>query len=344
MGPIESVWYGDGVAAHLGRGLLWPISRIYDAVVTARNMMYDGRVLPRAMPAIPVISVGNLTVGGTGKTPFAAWLASQLQLRGRAPAVVLRGYGADEPAVHRRLNPSVPVVVNPDRAAATLDAQRRGADVAILDDGFQHRRIDRAADIVLMSAEQLARPRRLLPAGPWREPLTSARRADLLVVTRKSADDNVTRRVLELLREAASSVPVAVVRLQPVQLIDATSGEGRMLARLKGARVVALTAIGEPDVFASQLRQLGANVTLLAYRDHHEFSDADLAAAAAQVGADGLAVCTLKDAVKLAHRWPPRSRLWYVSQQLVVEQGAEEIDRVLRRALDARTTTTTAAG
>src|SRR5687768_3928318 len=168
--------------------------------MSTRRHLYDSGVFRSEDPVLPAVSVGNLSSGGTGKTPFAAWLAAQLGQSAR-PAIALRGYGGDEAEVHRRLNPDVPVVVNADRAAAIREAQTLGADVVVLDDAFQHRRIARVADVVLLSTEQLMRPLRLLPAGPWREPLSAARRADLIVVTRKSASSADAQRATSKLRQ-----------------------------------------------------------------------------------------------------------------------------------------------
>src|SRR5690348_7442624 len=132
-------------------------------------------------PVLPTLSVGNVTVGGTGKTPVAAWIAAELIDRGARPAIVLRGYGDDEPLVHARLNPDVPVIVAPDRLEGIARAAASGADVAVLDDAFQHRRAQRTADIVLVSAERWTRTPRLLPAGPWRESLRALRRTSMIL-------------------------------------------------------------------------------------------------------------------------------------------------------------------
>src|SRR5437667_3158057 len=120
---VEHVWYGGGAGSILVRAALWPVARVYDAAMLVRSRLYDSGVLDAAAPDLPTISVGNLTVGGTGKTPFSAWLAFKLKVRAR-PAIALRGYGDDETQVHARLNPDVPVVVNPDRGAAIREASR----------------------------------------------------------------------------------------------------------------------------------------------------------------------------------------------------------------------------
>jgi tetraacyldisaccharide 4'-kinase len=340
---VENVWYGRSAGNIVVRAALWPLSKAYNVAITARTRLYDSGVLGAQTPALPTISVGNLTVGGTGKTPFAAYLAAALSRSGK-PAIALRGYGSDEIHVHKRLNPEVPVIVNADRSAAIREAKRYGADVVVLDDAFQHRRIARNADIVLLSAEQLGRPRRMLPAGPWREHLSAASRADLLVITRKSASLLDAERARASVHAEVPNVPIAMVHLAPKELVSATGELSLPLERLRGATVVAIAAIGEPDLFKRQLEALGARVLLESYRDHHAFSDADIREAALRVPADGLAVCTLKDAVKLAERWPGPSRLWYVSQQLVVDQGVEDVNRLLERVLEARASSASTAG
>ena len=343
MKRIQDLWFGRGAGSLTVRAALWPLERAYDVAQTARTRMYDSGIFEVQTPALPTISVGNLTTGGTGKTPFSAWLASELA-RTAHPAIAMRGYGGDEVEVHRRLNPAVPVIVNANRSAAVVEAKVHGADIVVLDDAFQHRRMARSADIVLLSVEQLMRPRRLLPSGPWREHLSAAKRADLLVLTRKSASAADADRMKEVVRKEAPGIPLVVVHLAPKVLSSATGDMTLPLERMHGASVLAIAAIGEPDVFLEQLEALGAKVSLAAYRDHHKYTDAEIKSLALHVPADGLAVCTLKDAVKLADRWPGPSRLWYVSQQLVVEQGAEDLNRLLKRALDARAAVATTAG
>ena len=348
IASVENLWYGRSAGNIVVRAALWPLSKAYTVAVSARGRLYDAGVLPTHAPALATISVGNLTVGGTGKTPFAAYLANELSRRAR-PAVALRGYGSDEIEVHRRLNPDIPVFVNPDRSAAIREAKTYGADVVVLDDAFQHRRIARNADVVLLSAEQVLRPRRLLPAGPWREPLGAAKRADLVIVTRKSASLVDAEHALGLVRAEVYGVPVASVSIVPKELVSVDAGRDGShltlpLGRLRGAHVLAIAAIGEPELFGRQLEHLGAQVTLEAHRDHHAFSDSDIRDATLRAPPDGLAVCTLKDAVKLAGRWAGPSRLWYVSQQLVVDQGVEEVNRLLERVIDARAPAATTPG
>lgn len=342
MRLVERIWGDRGGALTVVRAALAPLGAAYAAAMRARRRLYDAGVLPSYTPELPVISVGNLTVGGTGKTPVSAWVASRLRERAH-PAILLRGYGKDEVDVHAMLNPGVPIVANADRVAGVRQAKQAGADVVVADDAFQHRRLRRVADVLLLSVEQLQRPRRVLPAGPWREPLAAAVSADLLVFTRKSASVDDARRAAASVR-AMVPVPHAIVHLVPAALVDARTRESRPIETLRDRDVLAVAAVGEPDVFRTQLEQQGARVQLIPFRDHHEFTAADASRIAARAPAGGLVVCTLKDAVKLASLWPASSPLWYVSQQLVVDEGAEHLNQLLDRVLNARDGTTITAG
>lgn len=330
------VWYGRGPGPVLARAALWVPSLLFRLGVAVRNALYDARLLPIRDAGMPVISVGNLTVGGTGKSPVAAWLAGQLTARGARPAIVLRGYGDDEPEVHRRLNPGLLVIASPDRARGIARARDGGATIVVLDDAFQHRRVARSADIVLVAADHGLDHARPLPAGPYRELPGALRRASLVLVTRKTATMERAVDVLAAAR-AVGGIEGAVVSLAPGALRavrganEADSEAERPLSDLGGRRVLLITGIGEPGLLAAQLAAAGAEVELHAYPDHHAFSDAELMRAAS-AHAD-LAVCTLKDAVKLEGRWPGPAPLWYVSQGLTVERGREALDGLLEHAL-----------
>jgi len=333
----DAVWHGRGLGARLARGALIPFEGLFSAAVAARGALYDRGLLRAHALALPALSVGNLTAGGTGKTPVAAWLVSELRARGARPAVVLRGYGADEPLVHAALNPGVPVIANADRVAGVAAARAAGADVAVLDDAFQHRRARRLLDLVLVSADRWDGRVRLLPAGPWREPLAASRRGSLLVVTRKAAPPATADRVVEALRRAAPGVPVATVHIAAAAL-RAVGGDAELpLAAVAGERVLAVSAVGDPGAFAAQLESAGARVEAASFADHHAYTAADVARLTARASGADRVVCTLKDAVKLGPLWPRAAApLWYVSQRLSVERGAREIDRALAALLAAR--------
>jgi tetraacyldisaccharide 4'-kinase len=345
-GWIERVWYGRDAVASGSRAILSPIERMFGGIVGARDILYDAGWLPAQATSIPTVSVGNLTVGGTGKTPVAAWIAAGLAARGARPAIVLRGYGQDEPLVHERLNPGIPVIVGADRVAGVERAARAGADIAVLDDAFQHRRVQRMADLVLISADRWTSDVRLLPAGPWREPLKSIRRATLVIVTRKAASQETVARVHERLSQVAPAVPRVSIRLDPNELVRADgTDERRQLSTLRDASVRAILSIADPAAFVRQLEAHGARVRADTFPDHHTFTDGDVQKILASVQPTDTVICTLKDAVKLAPRWPRLAPLlWYVSQQVMVERGVGGLERVLDDLVRARSRTSPTAG
>ncbi|MBU6367402.1 MAG: tetraacyldisaccharide 4'-kinase [Gemmatimonadetes bacterium] len=347
----DRVWYDDGLAARAGRALLQPAAWLYGRAVAARTARFDrgAELLDDGVPTpVPALSVGNLTVGGTGKTPVASWVASTLLQRGAAPAILLRGYGDDEWRVHERLNPRAPVFIGADRLASMRAAASRGCDCVVLDDAFQHRRAPRVVDWVLVSADRWPHVARLLPAGPFREPLDAVRRASALLVTVKAAPDRRVDEVAARLAEVAPKVPRAIVRLVQGQLHRVAGGEegrGPIDAGHAGA-LLAVSAIGDPTAFESQLEAHGGLVRRrLRYPDHHAYGEADLdQIVRLSEGCAGV-VCTLKDAVKLAPQWPATAvPLWYVSQAVLVESGLEVLVGGIDRVLSARLRTAPTPG
>jgi tetraacyldisaccharide 4'-kinase len=330
------LWESDRAGARVARAALVPAELLFQTVSAARTALYSSGILGTHATAVPALSVGNLTVGGTGKTPLAAYLARRLRDAGATPAIVLRGYGDDEPLVHRTLNPDVTVVVTPDRVAGSVQARDLGCDVVVLDDAFQHRRASRVADVVVISADRWPGGRRhLLPAGPWREDLTAARRASLVVVTRKAASLDRAGTVIDAV-SATITIPTAIIHLDPGELRSATGTERVDVGALRGESVLAISGIGDPSAFEAQLVAAGARVDAVAFRDHHRYSESDVAALSRRAAAHDRAVCTLKDAVKLGPLWPGASPLWYVSQRVVVERGAAAVDGVITTTLLAR--------
>ncbi|HET6681384.1 MAG TPA: tetraacyldisaccharide 4'-kinase, partial [Gemmatimonadaceae bacterium] len=314
---IDAVWYGSTPTSRVLRGLLTPLSWMFGAIVRVRAWLYDAGLLRATAVSIPIVSIGNLTVGGTGKTPVASWLAGRLRARGARPAIVLRGYGDDETIVHGSLEPEVPVVANADRVRGVDEAMARGANVVLLDDAFQHRRVARDHDLVLLSADRGRAHPRLLPAGPAREPWTALRRATLAIVTRRAAGDADVEALCE---SAAAFLPggmsgVVVVRLEPAGLCSMLGDESVPLQALDGARVLAVSAIGDPAAFESQLRAAGARVEHAIFPDHHRFDGDDVSRLVQRAAAADRIVCTLKDAVKLGPLWPRAAPpVWYLSQ------------------------------
>lgn len=333
-----AIWFRKGVASTLARTALRPISALFSAGVSLRNLLYDRGLLVVVESPLPTLSVGNLSVGGTGKTPVAAFFAAELRRRGRRPAIVLRGYGGDEEQVHALLNPGTPVIVSPDRVAGVKRAAALGADVVVLDDAFQHRRAGRVVDIVLVSADRWAEDDRLLPAGPLREPLRSIRRASLALVTVKSAAPERVAGVRRALQRIAPALPVATAHLRPCELVCVADRDLRLpIAKLAGQRILAVAAIADPAAFVAQLRELGATVDSALFGDHHAFTPKEVRRLVGRAAAVELAVCTLKDAVKLRPLWPADgAQLWYVSQAVEISDGLPLIHESLTSLLSAK--------
>jgi tetraacyldisaccharide 4'-kinase len=330
---VEKIWSGDSTTDKIGRSVLSPLSLAFRGVVALRGQLYESGLFLVQRSPIPVLSVGNITVGGTGKTPIAAWFTSRLVQQGLKPAVVLRGYGGDESLVHKILNPSSAVITSKDRASGIIEAWKSGADVVVLDDAFQHRRASRDVDVVLVSADDWTGEQRLLPAGPYREPLESLSRASLVIITRKAAGDIKVTEVEMAIQHAAPATAVAVASLNLDEIVPWGESSRRSdLRMLQDKSVLAVAAIGNPEAFFAQLFARGARVTPEIFPDHHAFTSDEITTIAGRSRDFDYTVCTLKDAVKLGPRWPADARpLWYVSLSVIVERGEASIDEIITR-------------
>jgi tetraacyldisaccharide 4'-kinase len=286
---------------------LLPPSLMYRAVMAARARAYRLHLLRQAEVPVPVISVGNLTVGGSGKTPIASWIARYYVDRGRQPGIVLRGYGDDEGKVHRRLVEEAIVVENPDRTAGATAAVEGGADVLILDDAFQRLDIVRDLNIVLMSAESGFAVRWTLPAGPWREGWRALRRADFLIITRKRATMESAEEMAARVENIAPRRPLAIARLGVTGFRGLLSGDRLPTESLEGAVVLAVAGVADPHAFAAQCRSFGAEVQAMPLDDHHEFGQRDLRRMLQVGNRVDYVVVTEKDAVKLRSLWPDQA-------------------------------------
>jgi len=283
----------------------WPASMVYGLALHAREAMLAGTV-PWQAPR-PVISVGNLTAGGTGKSPMVRWLCGQLRAMGRSPAVVMRGHRggerSDEALEHRMEMPGVPVVVGADRRGAIerLLAGDPGVDAIVLDDGFQHRRVARDFNLVLVDATRPAIDGALLPLGWLREPARGLRRADAVVVTRATGIDAALAARIE---HHHGRAPIAwsnhawaglMVRESSVEV-------GAPVGWLRERRVAVWAGIGNRHAFVAQVRAGGAQVVHVpALADHAAYDAASVARLAAACRAAGATavVCTAKDWVKI---------------------------------------------
>jgi len=292
---------------------------LYRFVVGRRNRAFDqGKRVSQT--GVPVISIGNLSVGGTGKTPMVMHAARELRDLWKSPGIAMRGYAAkqgkpsDEQAEYADRLPGVPVVANPDRVAGIKSlVKKHQVDCAILDDGFQHRFVARDLDIVLIDATQSPFDDRCLPAGWLREPVASLARADAIVITRADrVDAHAIDRLRSHIERATGKPPTAITSHAWDGLVSGDDGNVRDVSSLKGTSVVLACAIGNPDALAQQLESTGADVrTTVAQRDHHDWSSHDanhLGSLLDKHRADSLIV-THKDWVKLREVIPESSEL-----------------------------------
>ena len=293
---VQRFWEGEdrGVGIRALSAALAPAEASFRAAVAVRKLWYDRSAPPPA--PLPVVSVGNLVAGGTGKTPVVRWLREWYAAKGARAAVVCRGYGGDETAMYRRWFGDDAVFADRSRNRCVCRAWRRGCDLAIIDDGFQHRRVHRDLDILLVAAEDPLRIR-LLPRGPYREPLSSARRATHVLLTRRSAPQAALEAWRAALGQAAPGAPLMQAEMQMGEWSDL---DGAPAHPPKGD-VVAVSAIARPREFQEGLRKLlpTAAVEPVTFADHHPYAQHDADALLARRAGRPL-VCTEKDAVKLA--------------------------------------------
>jgi tetraacyldisaccharide 4'-kinase len=274
--------------------------------------------------------VGNITLGGTGKTPLVQWLAQWYQQHGWRVAVVSRGYKAqaagslqivstgdgprldwrlvgDEPFLLAQALPGVPVLIGKDRYhSGRYACDHFGAQVVLLDDGFQHLALHRDLDIVLLDATNPFGHGTLFPRGMLREPVCALRRADVIVMTRVESVPDTLPTLGQHIRRWATHQPLYALTTVPETLRHVITGTAEGVAWLRHRRVLAFAGIGNPSAFATTLTQLGADVAVLcAFPDHHAYTEGDwhaLVAMAQQQHASCL-ITTEKDAVRLSPDW-----------------------------------------
>jgi tetraacyldisaccharide 4'-kinase len=291
-----------GVFAFFIKGILRVLSWVYALAVKIVDYGYASGVRRRHKVSAPVISVGNITLGGTGKTPFTIMLANYFCEAGKKPAVLIRGYGSDEKKMLRDELPDVPIFVGQDRVRSAGRAIADGRDILLLDDGFQHRRIMRDLDILMLDGGSLLDEMFLFPRGTLREPLTSLERADILVISKADKlDKGQKEEVIRKLNIVAPGKPVITACHKPVFLNDVT-GAVYPVENLGSQNVCIVSGIADPEYFSFLVRKNGATVALkLDYSDHHDYSqkDIDRIHAAAGGGDIDSIVTTKKDYVKM---------------------------------------------
>ncbi len=317
----EACWYGGSRLAWL----LLPFSAVFMALAAVRRRLYLGGWLQRPALPVPVVVVGNITVGGTGKTPVVAWLVGELQQAGYRPAIVARGYGGvdiaepclvradadpaavgDEPVLLARQT-GVAVIVCRDRVAAVREAARQGANIVVADDGLQHYRMRRIAELIVLDGARGLGNGWYLPAGPLREGPGRLKDADAVLVNGGTVGEGVP----------------FMLRQGRLRALDGNAA--RALSDFAGIRVFAVAGIGNPARFYAQLRAAGVELQEVPVPDHGRL---DLAALRA--GDSRPVLMTAKDAVKYAGQG--HADVWVVPVSL--EMSAADRSRVLEPLLD----------
>ncbi len=298
-----------GLTAACARSGLLLASLPYAAAVRARNFLFDAGIKRIERASVPVFSVGNLSVGGTGKTPFVEWLVGQLLSLGERPGILSRGYGSrpgasnDEARLLAENLAGVPHVQQADRVEGARRAVAQGVSCLVLDDGFQHRRLDRNLDIVLIDCSRPFGYGHQLPRGGLREGISGLRRADWVVMTRgELLEPEAATALRARLQALVPDERILDSRMQVVGVDPLAEGPQRPPSWLSGRKLYLAAGIGNPQAFEANVRQQGAVVVGTRwFRDHMAYAEAqlrELEAACQASGAETLLV-TQKDAVKL---------------------------------------------
>lgn len=353
----------QGPAATLSRAGLAALSAPYEAVIRANLGIYERGLKARTHPALPVASVGNITLGGTGKTTTTRRLVRDLLARGVRPGIVLRGHkrdadhpwqlvsdgtrllveaeaAGDEAAMLASTAPGAPIAVGKRRERAVDLLAQAGAEVAVLDDGFQYFRMERVVDLVLIDATFDLANARVFPAGHLREPLAHLRRATHLMITHADlARDERIAQTRAVLAEHAPGAPVMLSRHAPsgFYALDEPD-EIRPPGDLHGMRVLAMCAVGNPESFEELLTDLGADVAATEFfPDHHAYRLEDWRRVRETLGSTEVdaIVVTEKDAVKLAPAPDDIPTVMAMAVDLQIMKGEESWDELVRRVEQA---------
>jgi len=337
---------------------LLPLSWLYGLAVYVRNWCYDFGIFHTEKISIPVIAVGNITAGGTGKTPFVEYLLRWLLQRGKRIAVVSRGYKrttrgtfivsdgvrkyglvnqtGDEPMQLALKFPDVAVVVDENRVRGSfIAAQQCTPDVIILDDGFQHRAIDRDCNILMIDGTISLLDMPMIPAGKRREPLSSLRRADIAVVSRTA----ISPEMKKLIRNY-SSAPMAAIRFTPKKLVDVVSHRSFEFSEFRHNRCLAFCGVGNPNSFIATISDTGfIAVEVLRFPDHHNFSLDDIHNIKQKAVNNEITavITTEKDAVRIIpeflHDFSDSIRLFFIEIEAVVTEGEDRLHELMESIL-----------
>ncbi len=334
---------------------LRPLSWLYAAVIRCRNLLFDKGFLKSYTFGKPVISVGNLTAGGTGKTPLVKWLTEELRREGLRPGIVSRGYrrsskdmlvvhdgvnllvgasaAGDEPYLLARQLKNVPIIVDKDRVRGIGKLlEQFPIDVVILDDGFQHRRAARDLDLLLLNSREPRRHYSLIPAGRLREPLSGTARASMLIYT-KSPDHKLPE--LHALIKRYTTAPAVTTKLQP-ELIRYAGSDPEVVKEIP-AGSFAFCGIGDPGSFTEVIEKLGIETrTTRIFRDHQSYSAQILHKLSREIRATGCRVIltTEKDLVKLPRDFLESFEVFAIRIDFSwTQQGRDTISALLKKTM-----------
>lgn len=328
----------------------------YGLVVRTRNALYDRGWLPKQALPCPVISVGNLTVGGTGKTPVVIWIVERLLARGFRVGVLSRGYrrrsreprvlvsdghkvlvepndAGDEPYLIASRCPGSVVAVGADRyRLGRWVFDRFPLDYVVLDDGFQHRALHRSVDLLLVDASDPVGLQALFPVGRLREPLSSASRATALLLTRADVAPELEWILARIRTSAEKDFQPILLRFIPEAYVDALSGAVLQLEQGVGRTAVIFSGVGNPASFRTILIRHGINIAdEVVFADHHTYTEADIERLRERAGrahAD-LFITTEKDAVKIKPLVRTGETVWAVRLGTEVMEGRERLEQLI---------------
>lgn len=360
---FERIAYGkfhgiSGLLIQLALLPLYFLSIIYRIIIQGRASFYKSGIFKSYNAKIKVISIGNISVGGTGKTPTTQWLAEEMSKRGYKTAILSRGYGGertedvsvvsngesilvspqeagDEPYMLAKKLQGVPVIVGSDRLKlADYACEKYNLDALILDDGFQHLRLKRDVNILLFDGEKGVGNGNVLPRGPLREPLSAMERADIVLINK---DGSATEELQELTKRHAPSITVFKTAYGTLCIRQLGSDETKTIEGLKNMKVTLFSGIANPESFAKTIESLGALIVSKAsFPDHHDYSPADVdkvSTMAEKAGASAI-LTTEKDAVKLEQiNSPSGVPIYVVEVGLDFQEDSDKlIDMIIKKA------------
>jgi len=339
---ILQIWKGE--AEHAGRflyPLLFILSYLYKAGLDLREMLYNGGLIKIKEVSIPVISVGNITLGGTGKTPVVEKLSMRLKNSGLKPGIATRGYKRKRKGtfcvdIHKdsakevgdeafmlAKKTQVPVFVGSDRAEAIGQAVRDlHIDVALLDDGFQLKNIKKDLDILIFNGREKDKNNKLFPLGPYREPVQRIKDADIILINKINMNNKVSKDY--------EGIPVFRAQYKPAHLYNIKMNVITHYNFLKGKKVLAFAGLGDNRSFFDMLLAMGINVVHeISYPDHYSYKKEDIESFISVKDVD-VFVTTEKDAVKIVNSDIPKN-LFYLAIDMVIEHEEEFMECVMRK-------------